>query len=158
MVPGWSTGVVNAGPQFYTSAMLTLQTMGWEEAKGEAAPIRFTVFVDEQKVPLEMEVDEHDPACLHVIARQDGRAVGTGRLLPDGQIGRMAVLKDARGSGVGARMLTVLTGAARARGDREVVLSAQTHALDFYRKQGFVEEGAQYLDAGIPHQTMRRKL
>lgn len=148
----------DAGPQFYTSAMLTLQIMGWDDAKAEAASIRYEVFVDEQKVPLEMEVDEYDPACLHVLAREDGRAIGTGRLLPDGHIGRMAVLKDARGKRVGARMMMVLTGAARARGDKEVVLSAQTHALDFYRKQGFVEEGPEYLDAGIPHRTMRRKL
>ena len=96
--------------------------------------------------------------CFGVKLENASFLVQLGRLLPDGQIGRMAVLKDARGSGVGARMLTVLAGAARARGDREAVLSAQTHALDFYRKQGFVEEGAQYLDAGIPHQTMRRKL
>ena len=133
--------------------------MDWERARAAATPIRFTVFVQEQNVPPEIEMDEHDGQCVHALAfNEAGEPVATGRLLPDGHIGRMAVLKDARGSGVGARMLTVLTGAARARGDREVVLSAQTHALDFYRKQGFVEEGAQYLDAGIPHQTMRRKL
>lgn len=138
--------------------MLTLHTMAWDEAGPEAAPIRFAVFVDEQKVPAEMELDEHDANCLHVVAREAGRAVGTGRLLPDGHIGRMAVLKGLRGAGVGAAMLAVLIEAARARGDTEVVLSAQTHAIGFYRKQGFVEEGPQYLDAGIPHQTMRRRL
>ena len=60
--------------------MLAMQTMRWEEAKAEATPIRFEVFVDEQKVPKEIELDEHDSACLHVIARMNGRAVGTGRL------------------------------------------------------------------------------
>ncbi len=138
--------------------MPTMHTMGWEEARTEAAPIRFVVFVDEQKVPAEIELDEHDAACVHVIARAEGRAVGTGRLLPDAHIGRMAVLKEWRGRGVGAAMLNTLIAKARARGDQEVSLSAQTHALDFYRKQGFVEEGPQYLDAGIPHQTMRKTL
>lgn len=136
--------------------MLHTETLGWEEAKAEAGPIRFAVFVDEQKVPADIELDEHDPVCVHVIARAEGRAVGTGRLLPDGHIGRMAVLKDWRGQGVGAAMLSVLIEAARARGDREVALSAQTHALGFYRRFGFVSEGAEYADAGIPHQAMRR--
>lgn len=135
--------------------MITLQTMGWDEAKAEAGPIRFTVFVEEQQVPAEMELDEHDPACVHVIAKLEGRAVGTGRLLPDGHIGRMAVLKEARGQGVGAGMLKALMEQARRRGDSQVALSAQTHAIGFYRKHGFVEEGPEYLDAGIPHQAMR---
>ncbi|MEI6720400.1 MAG: GNAT family N-acetyltransferase [Betaproteobacteria bacterium] len=136
--------------------MLLTETMGWDQARADAAPIRFAVFVDEQKVPSEIELDEHDPACLHVVARSEGRAVGTGRLLPDGHIGRMAVLKAWRGQGVGAAMLAVLIDAARARGDHEVALSAQTHALGFYRRFGFTNEGPEYIEAGIPHQAMRR--
>jgi predicted GNAT family N-acyltransferase len=136
--------------------MLLTETMGWEEAKAEASAIRFVVFVDEQKVPAEIELDEHDAVCLHVLARTDGRAVGTGRLLPDGHLGRMAVLKAWRGHGVGARMLETLMAAAQARGDREVVLSAQTHAAGFYGRFGFVKEGPEYLEAGIPHQSMRK--
>lgn len=143
-------------PQFYTPHMLLTETMGWDQARADAAPIRFAVFVDEQKVPAEIELDEHDAACLHAIARSEGRAVGTGRLLPDGHIGRMAVLKAWRGQGVGAAMLTVLIDAARARGDRAVALSAQTHALGFYRRFGFINEGPEYIEAGIPHQAMRR--
>ena len=138
--------------------MLLTQIMGWEEARAEAGPIRFVVFVDEQKVPVEMELDEHDAVCVHVIARSEGRAVGTGRLLPDGHIGRMAVLKAWRGRGVGAAMLNALVGAARERGDKDVVLSAQTHARGFYMKFGFSSEGPEYPDAGIPHQAMRKKL
>ncbi len=137
--------------------MLALQTMAWEEAKRDAAPIRFAVFVEEQEVPAEMELDDNDAVSLHVVAREGARAVGTGRLLPDGHIGRMAVLRDARGRGVGAAMLVRLMEAARERGDREVVLEAQTHALGFYRKHGFIEEGSEYLDAGIPHRGMRRR-
>ena len=135
--------------------MVTTRTMQWDEARAQASPIRFAVFVDEQKVPLEMELDEHDAECLHVIASDGTKAVGTGRLLPDGHIGRMAVLKEARGQGVGAAMLKVLMDAARARGDKGVALSAQTHAVGFYRRYGFVEEGPEYLDAGIPHRSMR---
>jgi predicted GNAT family N-acyltransferase len=138
--------------------MLLTEILGWEDARPEAGPIRCSVFVDEQKVPREMELDEHDPASIHVVARTGGRAVGTGRLLPDGHIGRMAVIKEWRGRGVGAAMLTTLIGIARDRGDREVVLSAQSHAVDFYRRFGFVIEGPVYLDAGIEHQTMRKFL
>jgi len=146
--------------------MLEIETLDWTAARGEACPIRYAVFVDEQKVPVEMEIDEHDPASLHILARAGAVAVGTGRLLPvhdEGgrlvsHIGRMAVVKDWRGKGVGAAMLIALVKAARSRGDEEVVLSAQTHALGFYRRFGFVEEGPQYLDAGIPHQTMRRAI
>ena len=78
--------------------------------------------------------------------------------MPDGHIGRMAVLKDWRGRGVGGAILEALIAAARERGDEEAALSAQTHALEFYRRHGFVEEGEVYPDAGIPHQLMRRKL
>lgn len=145
-------------PQFYTLAMVKTQTLEWEEARAEAGAIRFAVFVDEQKVPLEMELDEYDPLCVHVIARAGSEAIGTGRLLPDGHIGRMAVLKAWRGRGVGAALLNALIDAALERGDREVILSAQIHALGFYRKFCFVSEGPEYLDAGIPHQSMRRTL
>jgi len=138
--------------------MVQTQTMAWDLARREAEPIRYAVFVEEQKVPVEMELDEHDPVCVHVIARLQGTAVGTGRLLPDGHIGRMAVLKDWRGRDVGSAMLEALMEVARLRGDKEVVLSAQTHALEFYRKHGFISVGPVYPDCDIPHQDMRRKL
>ena len=139
--------------------MVRIELISWREAQAEAAPIRFAVFVEEQKVPLQMELDEHDDVCVHALARsEDATAVGTGRLLPDGHIGRMAVLKKWRRQGVGAAILEALIDAARARGDAEVVLSAQTHATGFYRRHGFREEGAVYDDAGIPHQDMRLAL
>jgi predicted GNAT family N-acyltransferase len=125
----------------------------------EAARIRFTVFVEEQRVPSEMELDEWDAPSLHALARdRSGSAIGTARLLPDGHIGRMAVLREARGSGAGSALLQTLMRAARERGDREVMLNAQTHALPFYRRFGFVEEGGEYDDAGIAHIAMRRPL
>lgn len=128
----------------------------WIDLRDEAAPIRYAVFVDEQKVPAEIELDDWDSLSLHALALDaQGRVLGTGRLLPDGHIGRMAVLQSARGQGVGTALLRALLQAARARGDREVVLSAQTHAMPFYEKAGFIAEGDEYDDAGIPHRQMR---
>src|SRR5438105_15949289 len=138
--------------------MVEIQLHNWLSAQAEAKRIRFTVFVEEQGVPPELEMDDQDAHCIHAIAYAEGKAVGTGRLLPDGHIGRMAVLKDARGRGAGRALLRALIDAARRRGDREVMLSAQVHALDFYRAEGFRPEGPEYEEAGIAHQAMRMKL
>jgi predicted GNAT family N-acyltransferase len=132
---------------------------GWDALREVATPIRFQVFVREQNVPAEIELDDWDARSLHAIAREtNGAAVGTGRLLPDGHIGRMAVLATARGLGVGAALLRALMDAARSRGMTTVELSAQTHAVPFYRREGFAEFGDEYMDAGIPHRNMRRRL
>jgi predicted GNAT family N-acyltransferase len=138
--------------------MVRIELMSWESARALAAPIRFEVFVREQRVPAEIEMDAMDEQCLHVVAFEKQTPVGTGRLLPDGHIGRMAVLRDFRNRGIGAAMLERLIEAARGRGDREVALSAQVHAVAFYRAHGFVEEGAEYEEAGIAHQAMRLRL
>jgi len=143
---------------------MRIELLSWDEARERAAPIRFEVFVAEQGVPREIELDEMDSSSLHALAREaGGRVVGTGRLLPAeteagravSHIGRMAVLREMRGRGVGAALLRALIGAARERGDAEIVLSAQTHAIGFYRAHGFREEGAQYMEAGIAHRSMR---
>jgi predicted GNAT family N-acyltransferase len=138
--------------------MPRIELLAWEKARAHASPIRFSVFVEEQGVPREIELDEHDPACVHAVVFEEGKAVATGRLLPDGHIGRMAVLKAWRGRGIGAAMLNELMKAASKRGHREVALSAQVYALPFYRAHGFVPVGEEYLEAGIPHQAMRRAL
>jgi len=138
--------------------MLRIELMDWPAARTEASRIRMTVFVEEQRVPAEIEMDDNDAASVHALAHVQGRAVGTGRLLPDGHIGRMAVLKESRSLGVGGAILEQLVQEARRRGMREVVLSAQTHALGFYRKHGFQEFGVVYEEAGIAHQDMRRGL
>lgn len=138
--------------------MPRIELLPWEEARAHASPIRFSVFVEEQGVPREIELDEHDPVCVHAVVFEDGSAVATGRLLPDGHIGRMAVLKAWRGRGIGAAILNELMKAALKRGHREVALSAQVHALPFYRAHGFVPVGEEYLEAGIPHQAMKRAL
>jgi len=138
--------------------MLRIELMHWNAARAEASRIRLKVFVEEQRVPPEIEMDDKDAVCVHALAYAGGKAVGTGRLLPDGHVGRMAVLKQSRSLGVGGAILERLVEEARRRGMREVVLSAQTHALGFYRKHGFREEGEVFEEAGIPHQEMRRML
>ena len=138
--------------------MTRIDVMDWERARAEASRIRTEVFVREQRVPPEIEMDDMDAACRHALAYVEGRAVGTGRLLPDGHIGRMAVLREWRAAGIGSAILVRLMEEARLRGMRQVVLSAQTHALAFYARHGFAAIGEVYEEAGIPHQEMRRDL
>lgn len=138
--------------------MARIELVPWEEARAHAAPIRFAVFVEEQGVPFEIELDEYDPVSLHALAFDGDQPVGTGRLLPDGHIGRMAVLKEWRNRGIGGLLLKRLIDAAKARGDGQVALSAQVGALQFYRAHGFEPEGDEYMEAGIRHQAMRKPL
>jgi len=129
----------------------------WADLSELAQAIRFEVFVHEQQVPISEELDAMDPHCLHALAFDpQGAALGTGRLLPDGHIGRMAVRHAARKKGIGTAVLKALIEAAQAKGFSEVVLGAQLHAKDFYLKQGFVEFGEVFLDANIEHIMMRK--
>ena len=121
-----------------------------------ALAVRRAVFVEEQRVPPQIEVDPFDPVSLHAVAVAAQRgAVGTGRLLPDGHIGRLAVLAWARGTGVGTLLLRALMQQAAQAGHREVVLNAQMHAVPFYARHGFSVHGMPFDDAGIVHVTMR---
>lgn len=138
---------------------MRIELLEWIEARECAAPVRFKVFVGEQSVPAEIELDEHDARSVHALARtREGGAVATGRLLPDGHIGRMAVLREWRGKGIGGRILEALAGEAKRRGLSEAVLSAQAHAIEFYERHGFQAEGPEYMEAGIAHRLMRRAL
>ena len=122
-----------------------------------AQAIRFAVFVDEQRVPFEEELDEHDASAHHLLALLGDRPVGTGRLVIEGEagrIGRMAVLPAARGQGVGGAILQGLVEEAQRRGLRTIYLAAQLHARSFYARHGFVAGGPHFLDAGIWHQRM----
>jgi predicted GNAT family N-acyltransferase len=128
----------------------------WSTLNADAKAIRFEVFVEEQKVPAELEMDHMDAVCLHAVAYDAaGIPVGTGRLLPDGHIGRMAVRKSGRGTGVGGALLQGLMAQAKARGDRQVVLSSQSHAAPFYERHGFTIEGDEFFEAGIAHINMQ---
>jgi len=140
--------------------MLRVDLGAWDELAPEAQAIRTAVFVDEQGVAPEIERDAADAGAVHAVARNRlGLAVGTGRLLAGepARIGRMAVLRELRGAGIGRAVLDALTGASRARGDAEVMLHAQASALGFYREAGFAAHGPAFEEAGLPHQEMRRK-
>jgi len=128
----------------------------WRQLAEQAAAVRHDVFVQEQKVPLELELDEHDPIAIHAVAVDGVQAIGTGRLLPDAHIGRMAVLRSFRGRGAGALILATLIHEAQRRGDPWVLLAAQRQAQAFYRQYGFVAEGQPFMDAGIVHVMMRK--
>jgi len=151
-------------------AIVTVEVFDITDARRleEALAIRLRVFVDEQGVPLELEIDEHDRddlGAVHVLIRESGEprvAIGTGRFYVLGgdavQIGRMAVLPEARGRGAGAAILEVLAAEARRLGFAVARLDAQAHAADFYRKFGFADGGERHWDAGILHQPMSRVL
>ena len=145
---------VDAGPYRFT-----VRRVDWPEARDGLRSVRRAVFIDEQSIPEDMEWDEFDEASDHAIAEDSaGTAVGCARLLPDGHIGRLAVLSAWRGRGVGSALLMQLVELARARGHARAILNSQAHAMPFYARHGFVAEGDEYLEAGIPHQTMTRTL
>lgn len=136
-----------------------IETIDYATGLAELRAVRETVFVHEQQVPLEEEWDALDPLCRHVIARDTaGLPIGTGRLTPEHRIGRMAVLVDWRGQGVGEAMLAALMAEARKQGWPAVSLNAQVSAEVFYARQGFIPEGERFVEAGIEHQSMRRVL
>jgi len=137
----------------------TVRLVDWAVAADGLRAVRRTVFIEEQAIPEDMEWDEFDSVCRHAIAEDaSGRAVGCGRLLSDGHIGRLAVLRDWRGRGVGAALLVHLMALARSRGHARAILEAQTLAMPFYVRHGFAAAGDEYLEAGIPHRTMTRTL
>ena len=136
-----------------------IKTGGWSELGTAAATIRQLVFIEEQGVPAEMERDEFDTGSLHSVAVDgSGNAIGTGRLLPDGHIGRMAVLPAWRRRGVGAALLRRLIEAALDRGTRQLALNSQSHAGAFYARFGFLPAGDEFIEAGIPHVEMKLSL
>jgi len=139
----------------------------WEEVGAQARAVRTAVFIVEQGIAVEEEWDEWDARALHAVAFDArGEPVGTGRLLPPafdadartGHIGRMAVLASARKSGVGGAILQALMRAAPAQGFAVIVLHAQKYVSSFYARHGFIAEGEEFLEVGIPHVTMRAHL
>lgn len=116
--------------------------------------IRESVFIQEQAVPVELEFDGLDENAMQVLVAVDGQYVGTGRMLDDGHIGRIAILRDYRGLGLGAKVVQALVDEAARLGYPRVYLGAQTHAVDFYAKLGFTPYGEEFMDAGIPHLAM----
>ncbi|MET0377746.1 MAG: GNAT family N-acetyltransferase, partial [Spongiibacteraceae bacterium] len=138
-----------------TSTELNIHPATWSADSVKLAAIRRDVFIEEQHVPADLEWDGEDELAQHWLANVDAHSVGTVRLLRDGHIGRMAVQKAWRLRGVGAALLQTVIAAARTQNLRELYLHAQNHAIDFYARHGFEVEGPEFMDAGIPHRTMR---
>ncbi|MBU3582527.1 GNAT family N-acetyltransferase [Polynucleobacter sp. 15G-AUS-farblos] len=136
--------------------MILIQT--WQEASKQAYAIRQTVFIEEQGIPKELELDEFDPIAWHALAFWEDQCIGTGRLVAvnqnAGQIGRMAVLADFRGQGFGKAILIQLIDLAANQGMSTLTLHAQVSAIPFYEKFGFMAQGSIYEEAGIPHRNM----
>jgi predicted GNAT family N-acyltransferase len=148
-------------------APLDLAVGSWAELGEGARAVRIAVFVVEQNIAAEEEWDEWDALSLHAVARDNtGQPIGTGRLLPPafdadkstGHIGRMAVLKESRHRQIGGAILQALMRAAPAQGYTAIVLHAQKYVASFYARHGFVAEGEEFLEVGIPHVRMRTAL
>jgi predicted GNAT family N-acyltransferase len=136
-----------------------IEATDWTCDQARLARVRRAVFIVEQGVPEALEWDAHDAAARHFLATtRGGQPIGCARLLAEGVIGRMAVLPAWRGRGVGRALLANALAAAADMGLRSVRLSAQTHAVPFYERAGFVCIGAPYLDAGIAHIAMEKSL
>lgn len=144
--------------------MIEIETVDWKTRSTELLAIRFDVFVSEQGFSPDLEPDQSDPLCLHVMAgwQDDAGAItpriGTARMTPEGRIGRMAVLATWRGRGVGEALLRELLQTAKSRGLSRLTLLAQMQAVDFYRKSGFVAHGPVIQEAGVPHLAMTLEL
>ena len=138
--------------------MIEISITSWAEAQSLVKPLRYEVFVIEQKVPEEMEWDEFDELAWHAIATSDNQTVGTGRLIIAdhiAKIGRMAVQSSRRNQGIGKSILNALIQAGKEKGAQECILHAQTHAIAFYAKADFEPFGPIFDEAGIPHVEMR---
>ena len=137
-------------------AGIEIRIVDWDRCSETLSSLRHTVFVEEQGVPIELELDGEDATARHAAAfSDDGRLVGTGRLLASGKIGRMAVSQSMRGQGIGQGILGALVGEARRLKFEEVSLGAQLAAVSFYENAGFMAYGDVFLDAGIDHKMMR---
>ncbi|WP_397378170.1 GNAT family N-acetyltransferase [Pseudomonas sp.] len=128
----------------------------WHKDNAALRRIREIVFIAEQSVPAELEWDAEDADAVHFLALEGDYPIGTARLLPDGHIGRVSVLKDWRGLNVGVTLIQTVLAEAEKRGLTQQMLSAQVHATAFYEKLGFAIVSDEYLDAGIPHVDMVR--
>ncbi|QJD58320.1 GNAT family N-acetyltransferase [Pseudomonas sp. gcc21] len=132
---------------------VTIEVVDWLSCES-LRDIRRAVFIDEQCIPADEEWDADDAISVHFLLCAKGEPAGTARLLPDGHIGRVAVMRDWRGTGLGKVLMLAVMDHARGVGMDILKLSAQTYALDFYRGLGFVVESGEYLEAGIPHHRM----
>lgn len=137
----------------------TVSLVGWHDGEPLLRSVREAVFIREQGVPEEMEWDGLDEGCRHALALNlNGGAIGCGRIMADGHIGRIAVLPEWRKQKVGTAIMEALLDYAREHDYKQVDVNAQTNAVQFYRNFDFVEQGDVFMDAGLPHIKMRLKL
>jgi predicted GNAT family N-acyltransferase len=137
----------------------TVSLVSWHDGEPLLRAIREAVFIHEQSVPKELEWDDMDGGSRHALALSlNGDAIGCGRILPNGHIGRIAVLPQWRNMRVGTAIMEALLDEARARGLKQVDIESQTQAMPFYHLFGFVEHGKEFMDAGMPHKKMKLKL
>lgn len=136
----------------------TVRQADWNRDRTALQSVRKAVFIAEQGVPEALEWDEADAGCQHGLAEAGGRPIGTSRLLPDGHIGRLAVVAEWRGQGVGTALLKLMLAMARRHGHRQIELNAQTQAMAFYARFGFRSQGVDFDDAGIAHRRMTLEL
>lgn len=139
-------------------AEISLRLADWGIEKAALRLIRERVFIQEQGVPVDMEWDEWDADAAHFLALTGNQPVGVARLLPVGKIGRLAVLPEWRGQGIGRDLMQLALDTARQRGLAEITIHAQVSVTEFYRKLGFSGHGEVFKEAGIPHREMRLRL
>jgi predicted GNAT family N-acyltransferase len=147
-------------PGFPLPPGIVMRLVEWPAARAELMAVRTKVFVEEQGVPADLEEDDRDPHCLHLLVTRGGEPVGAARLdvARRGKVGRVAVLPGERNRGIGIALMRVLHALGTAHGLTEVWCHAQQSAVPFYEGQGYHAEGAQFAEAGIPHRLMRRSL
>ena len=136
----------------------TVRTCTWSSSFAALRRIRYDVFVVEQGVPEVLEWDDADLVSVHALAEAEREPIGCARLLFDGHIGRVAVVRSWRHRGVGSALMHTLIGVARDRGDAAVIVNAQVAAMPFYAREGFEATGGIFDEAGIPHRVMTRPL
>jgi predicted GNAT family N-acyltransferase len=144
------------------AGMITIRAAKTTQDIEECFRIREEVFVAEQRVPVDMERDEHDSKALHFIALADGQSVGAARVVlkdngTSAKIGRVAVRRSNRGFGIGKLLIAAIEEAADPRRVHNFLLDAQTHALQFYARLGYEAYGEEFMDAGIPHRHMKKR-
>lgn len=137
---------------------IEIQQVSWQKHKEDLSTIRRQVFIEEQNVPEELEWDEYDESSIHFLATIEQKVIAVARLKPDGQIGRMAVLAEYRKQGTGSKLLHFVLQVAASKKLDEVYLHAQTTAIPFYEKQGFIIQGDIFYEANIPHRGMLKKI
>ena len=131
-----------------------MQTASWAADRDQLSEVRRAVFIDEQGVPADIEMDGQDADCHHLLATTENTPIGTVRLLSDGRIGRLAVIRPYRGRGIGRQLLLAVLATARSAGFKQLYLHTQSHAQGFYAAQGFKADGGEFEEAGIDHINM----